>query len=366
MALVEQLWTERYRPKTIDGYVFRDAEQKKQIQEWINKKSIPHLLFSGSAGVGKCLIGAEAITIKVPPGDLSIEQVNQLDLYKTATAYQLPIQRLFQILNIDDIQYDTPTLTFNEIQIQGPTGFVPIRAFVKKRHTAARYSLSGNSCLSCSVDHIVFSNGTPVKIKECTVVDTIYGQCVITGVQDLGECDVYDVALDAPHQYITPNGVVHHNTTLAKILINQCGVDEFDVKEINASRDNSVEYIRNTVEGFVQTMPFGDFKVVLLDECLDEETLVAVLRDNNEQLIKIKDLDSSNDLVKSFSLEQNRVEWKTFALFDKGLRDTIEIEFENGEVVICTPEHKWYVSDALGAPIVVTAAELSEYMHVLT
>lgn len=55
-------------------------------------------------------------------------------------------------------------------------------------------------------------------------------------------------------------------TTLAKILINGCGVDNYDVKEINASRDNSVDYIRNTVEGFVQTMPFGEFKIVLLDE----------------------------------------------------------------------------------------------------
>jgi len=47
------LWTEKYRPSTIDGYVFRDNAQKKQIQSWIDNKSIPHLLFSGSAGVGK-------------------------------------------------------------------------------------------------------------------------------------------------------------------------------------------------------------------------------------------------------------------------------------------------------------------------
>jgi DNA polymerase III delta prime subunit len=38
------------------------------------------------------------------------------------------------------------------------------------------------------------------------------------------------------------------------------------VLEINASRENSVDTIRDKITGFVQTMPFGAFKVVLLDE----------------------------------------------------------------------------------------------------
>jgi len=55
-------------------------------------------------------------------------------------------------------------------------------------------------------------------------------------------------------------------TTLAKILINELGVDDYDILEINASRENSVDTIRDKITGFVQTMPFGEFKVVLLDE----------------------------------------------------------------------------------------------------
>ena len=105
---MKQLWTEKWRPTDIDGYVFRDSAQRDQIKQWIDSGSIPHLLFSGAPGVGK--------------------------------------------------------------------------------------------------------------------------------------------------------------TTLAKILINQLGVDEFDVLEINASRENSVDVIRDKITGFVQTMPFGNFKVVLLDE----------------------------------------------------------------------------------------------------
>jgi len=55
-------------------------------------------------------------------------------------------------------------------------------------------------------------------------------------------------------------------TTLAKILIQELGIEEFDVLEINASRENGIDNLRNKINGFVQTMPFGKFKVVLLDE----------------------------------------------------------------------------------------------------
>jgi DNA polymerase III delta prime subunit len=55
-------------------------------------------------------------------------------------------------------------------------------------------------------------------------------------------------------------------TTLAKVLIHELGIEDYDVLEINASRENSVDVVRDKIVGFVQTMPFGKFKVVLLDE----------------------------------------------------------------------------------------------------
>lgn len=55
-------------------------------------------------------------------------------------------------------------------------------------------------------------------------------------------------------------------TTLAKVLINELGIEEFDVLEINASRENGIDFLREKINSFVQTMPFGKFKVVLLDE----------------------------------------------------------------------------------------------------
>ena len=50
---MKDLWVEKYRPKTVDGYVFRDEAQRNQVNTWIKEKTIPHLLFSGNAGIGK-------------------------------------------------------------------------------------------------------------------------------------------------------------------------------------------------------------------------------------------------------------------------------------------------------------------------
>jgi DNA polymerase III delta prime subunit len=55
-------------------------------------------------------------------------------------------------------------------------------------------------------------------------------------------------------------------TTLAKVLINELGIQDYDVLQINASRDNGVDFLKSKVEGFASTLPFGEFKVVLMDE----------------------------------------------------------------------------------------------------
>jgi len=55
-------------------------------------------------------------------------------------------------------------------------------------------------------------------------------------------------------------------TTLAKILFNELNVSSYDILEINASRENSVDTVREKINNFIQIMPFGAFKYVLLDE----------------------------------------------------------------------------------------------------
>lgn len=55
-------------------------------------------------------------------------------------------------------------------------------------------------------------------------------------------------------------------TTLAKVLLHELGVDWGDVLIMNGSTENGVDEVRDRITNFATTMPFGDFKYVLLDE----------------------------------------------------------------------------------------------------
>lgn len=49
------LWVEKYRPKTIEECILPDS-LKATFQEFVNRKEIPNLLLSGTAGVGKTTV----------------------------------------------------------------------------------------------------------------------------------------------------------------------------------------------------------------------------------------------------------------------------------------------------------------------
>jgi replication factor C small subunit len=72
---MKELWTEKYRPSTVDGYVFRDEAQKKQIKAWIKEGSIPHLLLSGGPGIGKTTL-AKILLNEIGIPDYDILEVN--------------------------------------------------------------------------------------------------------------------------------------------------------------------------------------------------------------------------------------------------------------------------------------------------
>ena len=71
---MKELWVEKYRPSKLDGYVWRDNAQKRQVESWIKDKSIPHLLLSGTPGIGKTTMA------KILCNEIGIEDADLLEV----------------------------------------------------------------------------------------------------------------------------------------------------------------------------------------------------------------------------------------------------------------------------------------------
>ena len=135
---MKELWVEKYRPKTVDGYVFRDQGQKKQIETWIKDGSIPHLLFSGSAGIGKTTLA------KMLVNELDIQEYDVLEINASRTNsvddVRDKITNFVQMIPFGDFK----VVLLDEADYLSPNAQAALRGVMEEYHTTARFILTCN------------------------------------------------------------------------------------------------------------------------------------------------------------------------------------------------------------------------------
>ena len=135
---MKELWVEKYRPNTVDGYVFRDDAQRQQVKQWITDGTIPHLLFSGNAGIGKTTL-AKILLNQLEINDLDVLEINASRTNsvedvrdKIVNFVQMIPFGAFKVVLLDEADYLSPNAQ------------AALRGVMEEYHTTARFILTCN------------------------------------------------------------------------------------------------------------------------------------------------------------------------------------------------------------------------------
>jgi len=135
---MKDIWVEKYRPKTVDEYVFKDEAQKHQVKSWIADSGIPHLLFSGSPGTGKTTLA------KVLINDLGVQDADVLLINASRDNGVDLIRR--KITNFSETMPwgDYKVILLDEADYISAEGQAALRGVMEQYHASVRFILTCN------------------------------------------------------------------------------------------------------------------------------------------------------------------------------------------------------------------------------
>ena len=135
---MKELWVEKYRPKEVKNYVFRDEAQKKQVMSWLESKAIPHLLFSGAPGTGKTTLAKLLLhELEVDWGDvlqINASSENSVDVIRDK------ITNFSQTMPFGDFKY----IILDEADYISPNGQAALRGVMEQYASTCRFLLTCN------------------------------------------------------------------------------------------------------------------------------------------------------------------------------------------------------------------------------
>jgi len=177
------------------------------------------------------------------------------------------------------------------------------------------------------------------KYRPKELTDLIADESVISKFQEFIDNE------SIPHLLLVGNAG-QGKTTSAKILANK--ITE-DILYINASDETSVETIRNKVKGFCSTIGFGSQKIVILDECLEENEKVLIGKVGSYVGVSLKDLDIEKEYdIVSFNMNTGLLENDRGRIISDKNDYVFEVELEDGRTIKCNENHPFLVKDNNG------------------
>jgi replication factor C small subunit len=270
---MKKLWVEQYRPNTVDGYVFRDENQKKQIMTWIKDKSIPHLMLSGSPGIGKTTLA------KLLLNEIGIEEYDILELNASRTNSVDDVRE--KITNFVQMMPFGPfkVVLLDEADYLSPNAQAALRGVMEEYHQTARFILTCNAPnrimdaihSRCQQMHFSSIDQTEFTARIATIM-------VEEGVEfDLDTLDTY-VKITYPDLRKCIN-FVQQNVREGSLLsanASDAGVADYKVQMVELFKAGKIKQARQLLCGSARPEEMGDIYRWMYDNLdlfgKDEET----------------------------------------------------------------------------------------------
>ena len=135
---MKELWVEKYRPSSIDTYVFRDDQQRRQVNGWKEDGALPHLLFSGAPGTGKTTL-AKVLLQELDVDSMDILEINASN-ENSVDIIRSKITNFSSTMPFGDMKY----VLLDEADYITPNGQAALRGVMETYHTSCRFILTCN------------------------------------------------------------------------------------------------------------------------------------------------------------------------------------------------------------------------------
>ena len=182
---------------------------------------------------------------------------------------KISLENLFKFLNVFDSEINEWVDNSLDIFIQTPNGdYTKLLGTVRKEDSIIKISTKFGRSLECGSKHFLIDEfGNKLYAKDSLgrrilcINEEIDEVVDIQPIEDIET--VYDIGIEDPHLYVTPNGLIHHNTSFAKALVNDLNVDYMF---LNGS-EIGIDSFRNEIPQFAATKSIdGKHKVNIIDE----------------------------------------------------------------------------------------------------
>jgi len=131
---------------------------------------------------------------------------------------------LLQKLAGNTPKLEHPSRVTDQVYVKTPTGtFAPIVSVIEKSlQPIVRITTEAGRTFECSKKHLFQApDGSSVVAWDATTIQTTTGPDKVVSREVVAHETTFDIEIPAPHWYVSPNGIIHHNTFFALSIIKQ-------------------------------------------------------------------------------------------------------------------------------------------------